>query len=253
MLVTGLGTVLIPIITMVWGVIKTVIEALVGIFRNMLAAVTPIWDAILSVFTSVADALQPLFGAAASGTGIFETLVQVLTNVVLVPFRLFGFVLGLLVPIITFFASNIATTASMIGSVLKPAFQWFADMMAEVSIGFRKVINGLIDSINFVLDYIPGTSFISRIGEANVTPTAVPNAPAATTAPGNNFQGQARQTSSLGGIAEAWRKAQTASTTDPNTALLQQQVNQTGAVNGTLQQILITMQGSTPTPGTFAN
>ncbi len=256
-LVTAIGTVFIPIMQAVWGTIRTIIGAIVPVFQNLIAAISPIWEAIIDVFGSIIEAIEPLFGAFGEGAGILETVLGVLVNVVLMPLRMFGFILGVLVPVIRWFASGIAFIAAFLASVIRPAFQGFADMMNAVNVGFRRIVNGLIDCVNLLIDFynslpIPGTlSRMDRIGEANVTPTALPAQAAPPAGPAQNFQGEARQPSQLSGIAEAWRKAQTATTTDPNTALLQQQVNQTGNTNDYLQQILRQLQG--PQPATFGN
>lgn len=253
-LVTAIGSVLVPVFTVIYGAIKTIIDALVPVFSAFLAVLEPIFNAVVDIFGSIVEALEPLFGAFTEGTGIFETLLGVVLNAVLIPLRIFGWLLSLLVPVISFFASVIVGIVQIITAVLRPAFQFLADCIQAINVAFRAIINGIIDALNAVLEYIPGTDYIARIGSGEGSAPAMPAAPTAPAAPaaaggGNSFVGQVHQKSELVGIADMWRKAQTADIMDPNTALLQQQVGQGDTQNNLLTQIRNLLgSNSTTTP-----
>jgi hypothetical protein len=233
--------------TAIYNTIRTVVAAVVPIISDFIDALTPIYEAIVDVFSSIIDACEPLFGMFGEGAGIFETLLGVVVNMVLAPLRALAFVLSIVTPVIRFFATAISEIAAFISGVLRPVFDAMAAMMHDLNVGFRRLINGLIDCVNMLIDFyntlpIPGRlQRMSRIAEA-------PAAPAPNAAPnqqqqqqGNrppNFQGEVRQQMQLVGIAEAWRRAQTADPNDPSLRLQQQQLNQAQESNGVLNDIL---------------
>lgn len=248
-----------PLFERIMPIVERVFTAIMGWFDTLVTTLTNVLDPLFNIITRVVEVigavLVPVFdiiGKVLEALApVFEMLMDVLSTVVdlvatvLVPvIELFATVIeaavSLLTPIFEIFAAVVKDIVDLLADILRPALQWLADAIREVVAAMRRAINGLIDVMNGFIrwyneqSWLPGNGRIreiSHLGERRQrggddrTSTGGGGDFGNPNRPTQDHRGDMRvQQAQLVGIADMWKRVQTAQVDDPNTRILQEQL-----------------------------
>tara|TARA_R110000744_G_scaffold11514_1_gene34867 strand:+ start:9093 stop:11807 length:2715 start_codon:yes stop_codon:yes gene_type:complete len=155
-----LGAILIPISKILQAAIKPIIETMV-----------PIVDELVAAFAEVGESLSGIFGEAEEGSGILETIGDIIGTIILVPMRATMYTISL----ITSALSGLADMFSGIGMMIEGDFlggfkKIGLGLMRILTAPFQAMIDVAIGTINALIrlgNKIPGVN-MSEFGDVDI-------------------------------------------------------------------------------------
>jgi hypothetical protein len=249
-----------PVIEAVTGLVGTIIDSLLPIFATLaeavmsiIDAVTPVFEVLVEIVQEVIDALTPVVEIV---TAVVTTIVEVLRPAFEILASVINAVVSVIGPLFQLLGTVLRPIISVISTVLRPILTLFGEILTFVGNMIIDVINAVISAVNSILEYIPGTSYIggsrdyqlSRLGEGRQEDRRQERSSGTggTEARGSNrparnpdeFRGEVRQQApQFVGIADLWRKLQTAQTEDAQSRIARETLAESRRGNSIAERI----------------
>lgn len=231
-------------LTKLWNMAKGVFDRITPIVERIVGVVGAIVEPVISIFTRGLDMLGPVLN------GVIDTFGTVadLAGTLLVPiFHLLGVVIetamAIVSPLFEAFGLSMSNVSQIIRDYVKPAFQMIGSAIEATATAMKNAVNSFIDVMNALIRFY-NTSIlfvanrlitgqlheVRRVGER---PAPAPGAGGRA----EDHHGDVRIQSQLVGIADLWKRTQTAAVDDPQTRVLREQLAASMVTNQELQQI----------------
>jgi phage-related protein len=227
----ALWDVVVRVFTQIAAFVGGIIQRLVPVFEGIVAALEPVFSVIMSAVAVVVDLLAPAFSVLGA---IIETVIAVLGGIVEI-------ILAVVTPVFRLLAAILKPIIWVLGKILGPAFEFLGTVIKMVANFFIKIINAIISAMNAVLEYVPGTDYIGGRRDYQIAEIGA-EAPKAEKKEekkdSNEFRGEVRQKApELVGIAELWKKLQTAQSEDVQSRVARETLEESRNQGRTLDQI----------------
>lgn len=153
-MILGVSNALVPAITAIFEqlvpVVQTIMDVLMRVFNILLAALAPVIDVLVN------EVLPPVITVFNQLVGFFMKIVEFLAPITLLLGELLGVVAGVLGTFFSYFSDYLSVIESIFSGDMVSARRYAEDMADRLPIMLADIINGIVEFVAGILDYVPG-------------------------------------------------------------------------------------------------